>query len=112
MRNPERIDPLLAKLGEAWKKYPDQRFGQFMANFFGTCKRDVFFPEDDVWMVAIQAYIDGKDPNKAMEDYWNAQTSTPEEEEIGSYEDLYDPLEHRDKVAKSLFGILPPNIEE
>lgn len=38
MRDPARIDPLLEKLGEAWKKYPDMRFGQFMDNFFSVCE--------------------------------------------------------------------------
>ena len=69
MRDPKRIDPLLAKLGEAWKKYPDQRFGQFMSNFFGACRCDPWHVEEDEWMVALQAFIDGKKPDEAMEDY-------------------------------------------
>lgn len=79
MRDPNRIDPLLSKLGEAWKKHPDQRFGQFMSNFFGMCRRDPFHPEDDEWMVAIQAVIDGKDPDKAMDDYFNQKYPETEE---------------------------------
>lgn len=47
MRDPKRIEPLLAKLAEAWHKYPDQRFGQFMCNFFGACQVDSFYYEDD-----------------------------------------------------------------
>lgn len=73
MRNPNRIEPLLAKLAEAWHKYPDQRFGQFMCNFFGACQVDSFYYEDDAWMVALQAYIDGKDPGEAMKDYVKQQ---------------------------------------
>ena len=69
MRDINRIDPLLAKLGEAWKKTPDQRFGQFMYNFFSAYGKDPFFAEDDEWMVGIQAYIDGRDIAKTMKEY-------------------------------------------
>ena len=60
MRDPNRIEPLLTKVAEAWHKYPDLRFGQFMVN----CKQAPFFAEDDEWMAALQAFIDGKDPEK------------------------------------------------
>lgn len=60
MRDPNRIDPLLAKLGEAWKKYPDQRFGQFVTNFFVRYGKDPFNVEDDEWMRALQEFIDGE----------------------------------------------------
>ena len=73
MRDITRIDPLLEKLGEAWKKYPNQRFGQFMCNFFGLCRRDPFHPEDDVWAVALDAFIRGEDPAEAMEEYQRKQ---------------------------------------
>lgn len=74
MRDINRIDPLLAKLGEAWKKVPDQRFGQFMYNFFSCYGKDPFYAEDDEWMVGIQAYIDGKDVTKAMAEYRDSKT--------------------------------------
>ena len=32
MRDPERIDKILAQLGELWKKYPDLRLGQLVGN--------------------------------------------------------------------------------
>lgn len=67
-RDPKRIHSLLVKLEEAWKAYPDLRFGQFMTNFFYKCGRDPFYIEDDIWMEAIQAYIDGKDPGKTIND--------------------------------------------
>ena len=53
MRDPNRIEPLLAKVAAAWKKHPDLRFGQFMINFFGSCNRDPFYFEDDAWEVAL-----------------------------------------------------------
>jgi hypothetical protein len=74
MRDINRIDPLLEKLGEAWKKVPDQRFGQFMYNFFYSYGKDPFFAEDDEWMVGIQAYIDGKNIGKAMAEYHASKT--------------------------------------
>lgn len=70
MRDPNRIEPLLEKLAEAWRKYPDQRFGQFLTSFFSMCQHDIWHTEDDEWMVGLQAYIDGNDPDKAMEAYW------------------------------------------
>lgn len=74
MRDINRIDPLLAKLGEAWKQTPDQRFGQFMYNFFMHYGKDPFYPEDDEWMVGIQAYIDGENIAKAMDTYRDSKT--------------------------------------
>lgn len=70
MRDIKRIDPLLKKLGEAWKKTPDMRFGQFMVNFFSACQVDPWYYEEDVWMKALQAYIDGKNPKEAMKSYF------------------------------------------
>jgi hypothetical protein len=32
MRDKERIDPFLEKLGKLWKENPDQRFGQLVYN--------------------------------------------------------------------------------
>ena len=69
MRNPSRIDPLLAKLGEAWRKCPDLRFGQFIEYFFSEYGKSPFPVEDDVWMVGIQAFIDGEDVADAMNAY-------------------------------------------
>lgn len=62
MRDAERIEPLLIKLGEAWKKHPNMRFGQFMICFFSECQYDPFVLEDDIWLEALQSYIDEKNP--------------------------------------------------
>ncbi len=72
MRDPKRIDPLLEKLGEAWKQTPDWRFGQFMTNLFRCYGKDPFYAEDDEWMAGLQAYIDGQDMAAAMDDYRKA----------------------------------------
>lgn len=73
MRDPARIDPLLEKLGEAWKKYPDMRFGRFMNNFFSVCEQNVFNTEDDVWEVALDAFIRGERPPAAIKNYIKTQ---------------------------------------
>jgi hypothetical protein len=49
MRDPERIDRVLAKLGEAWHRVPDWRLGQLVSNLQGLGPRDVFYTEDDKW---------------------------------------------------------------
>ena len=47
MRDINRIDPFLERLGKVWKKVPDWRFGQLMVNVFGSLDQDPFSPEDD-----------------------------------------------------------------
>ena len=79
MRDVKRIRKFCNRLATAWELLPDLRFGQFMVIFFGSCKRDPFFAEDDEWMAALQAYIDGKDPGEAMDAYF--------EEKYGKLED-------------------------
>ena len=49
MRDPERIDRLLKKIGEVWKKYPDMRLTQLLY-FLSAAKpkTDLFNLEDSV----------------------------------------------------------------
>ncbi len=49
MRDPDRIDPLLAKLGEAWKRHPDLRLGQLLVALVKPSEAcpEVFYIEDD-----------------------------------------------------------------
>lgn len=42
MRDPNRIDGILARIGRAWKRNPDMRLGQLIANL----NADVFYIED------------------------------------------------------------------
>ena len=60
MRDINRIDPFLAKLGECWKKVPDWRFGQLMVNFLGQLNRDPFFPEEDEMLEELDKYFKNK----------------------------------------------------
>ncbi len=56
MRDPNRIDPFLEEVRKLWKKYPDWRFGQLVANahrVFST-NPDPFFIEDDMMLEAIK----------------------------------------------------------
>ena len=34
MRDPNRIDKVLAAVGDVWKQYPDLRLGQLLANVY------------------------------------------------------------------------------
>lgn len=60
MRDINRIDPFLKKLGEYWKKVPDWRFGQLMVNFLGQLDRDPFFPEEDEMLEKLEEYFKNK----------------------------------------------------
>ncbi len=55
-RSPERIEPMLDKLREAWQLYPDMRLGQLIVACAGTA--NIFGIEDDVLSVGLQQYID------------------------------------------------------
>lgn len=67
MRDPKRIDRILAKLGELWKLYPDQRLGQLIENYViptgemrgpNTCW--LFYAEDDVSELNLDKVLDGE----------------------------------------------------
>lgn len=59
MRNPDRIDPFLERLGKVWKKVPNWRFGQLMINIFRSMEQDPFFPEDDEMIEYFENYFKG-----------------------------------------------------
>lgn len=49
MRNPDRIDPLLKKLGDYWKLNPDLRLGQLISNLSNNVfLGDIFYVEDSL----------------------------------------------------------------
>lgn len=55
MRDPNRIDPILAKLREAWFLYPDMRLGQLLVS---CCqKSEIFGVEDDVMSDNLDDFI-------------------------------------------------------
>lgn len=57
MRDLNRIDPLLAKLGALWKQHPDMRFGQLMINLLDNLGKEPWYLEDDSWMEYLDAYL-------------------------------------------------------
>lgn len=46
MRDINRIDPMLQKIGEIWKQYPDLRLGQLLENVSVEYNSSLFFTED------------------------------------------------------------------
>ena len=59
MRNPDRIDPFLERVGKVWKKFPNWRFGQLMVNVLNSMPKDPFFPEDDEMIEYFENYFKG-----------------------------------------------------
>jgi hypothetical protein len=67
MRDPARIDIILAALREAWLQAPDERLGQFLDNC-ALLDRDEYFSnfrllEDDKWLEAIKSRFPKKWPS-------------------------------------------------
>lgn len=52
-RDPKRIEPMLAKIEELWKKTPQLRLGQFL----GNCVSDIqlFYIEDEDLLTRLEA---------------------------------------------------------
>lgn len=66
MRNPERIEDFLQEFGTLWKDhYPDWRYGQLLMNFLSVYG-DVFYLEEDQFLVAFKAFLNHKDPREAV----------------------------------------------
>lgn len=58
MRNPDRIDPFLQKLGAIWKKNaPDWRFGQLVENVFSESKYMTFYMEENRMLTEFNNYF-------------------------------------------------------
>lgn len=57
MRDINRIDKFLERLGKCWKEVPDWRFGQFIQNVLGSYNGDIFFPEDHEMIDFIEKFF-------------------------------------------------------
>lgn len=58
MRNPDRIDPFLERLGKVWKENAsDWRFGQFIENVFDSIDGMTFFMEDEELIQEIENFF-------------------------------------------------------
>lgn len=61
MRNSARIERICKLLEKAWKKKPDQRFGQFLINFiYDRFENDnkVYYTEDDIIEKRIKEFLE------------------------------------------------------
>lgn len=54
MRDPSRMDKVLAAFKEIWKEAPDWRFMQLICNMQRSQGSDMFFVEDDVLIEYLQ----------------------------------------------------------
>ena len=65
MRDPNRIDDFLAKLGECWKQVPDWRFGQLVENVMRYANDNwpskMFFIEDDNFLFYLKEFFEKGD---------------------------------------------------
>lgn len=54
MRDPERIDKVLAAVGNVWKQYPDLRLGQLLCNVL--VDPALYYIEDDRLVKVVEHY--------------------------------------------------------
>ena len=70
MRDPNRIDPFMERLGNLWKtQCPDWRFGQLMFNATRVMKShgtDIFYMEDDELLAYFEEWFDMKEHNRKI----------------------------------------------
>ena len=59
MRDPNRIDDFLKKLGEYWKRVPDWRFGQLIENLKRYDDSDWFFGEEEDFLRMLDNFFSG-----------------------------------------------------
>jgi len=69
MRDPERIDGILERLGIVWRQHPSLRLGQLLGNLFSTVRdpqsAGQYYCEDEDLIDALeQAYSDLNKPRK------------------------------------------------
>ena len=57
MRSPDRIDNILRKLGDLWKRVPDWRLGQLFNNVQKAEDDDLFYYEDDDLIDIIEDFL-------------------------------------------------------
>ena len=64
MRDPKRINKVLAAIGEVWEKNPDLRLGQLLSNVY----RDpsLYYIEDDKLVEEIKKYYSDLDISETI----------------------------------------------
>jgi uncharacterized protein YihD (DUF1040 family) len=63
MRDPQRIDEILKRLGDIWKENPDLRLGQLISNVIHDTN-NLFYIEDLVLTDLIEMYYNSLKKNK------------------------------------------------
>ena len=58
MRDINRIDKILAEIGEEWKRVPDWRLGQLFNNLQRYKQDDLFYVEDDKFVFILKELLD------------------------------------------------------
>lgn len=58
MRDINRIDKILAGIGEEWKRVPDWRLGQLFNNLQRYRQDDLFYVEDDKFVQILKEFLD------------------------------------------------------
>ncbi len=56
MRDPNRIDNILAAVGDVWKQYPDLRLGQLLVNVFPSMV--IYYVEDEDLVKGVKRFYD------------------------------------------------------
>ncbi len=66
MRNPARIDSMIALLHAAWERNPDMRLGQLIYNIFEPDEAcpSLFYKEDTEAMENLEEWADGVNHNE------------------------------------------------
>ena len=59
MRDPERIDNVLAAVGDVWKQYPDLRLGQLLVNVYPSMI--LYYKEDEDLVEGVKQFYDSDD---------------------------------------------------
>ncbi len=61
MRDINRIDRILAEIGEVWKDYPDLRFTQLIVNVMSAKGSDLYYMEDERFVKVLKEYYGDKE---------------------------------------------------
>ena len=59
MRDPNRIDNVLAAVGDVWKQYPDLRLGQLLVNVYPSII--LYYKEDEDLVEGVKEFYGSDD---------------------------------------------------
>ena len=59
MRDPNRIDEVLAAVGNVWKQYPDLRLGQLLVNVYPSII--LYYKEDEDLVEGVKEFYGSDD---------------------------------------------------